>query len=162
MASAIEQEQRNKLNAMRNRQAVRAPRLEPQNTPQPEQEEQQQSMISKMRLALLKSRANQSVKQKLNQKGGAAAGAWAGGFIGSAIPFLGTTIGAFIGRFIGKKLGVIGIVIITLLSLTVLFIGTILLFMLIFKGYCDTWTGWAVDKVTLGMCQSVGSLQNVK
>jgi hypothetical protein len=100
--------------------------------------------------------------QSLNKKGGEIAGEWAGGAVGSFIPFAGTAIGAFLGRIIGKKLGVTGIAIISLLTTTTILIGIIIVFMLMFKTYCDTWTGWATDKVTLGVCQSLGSLQNIK
>lgn len=106
-----------------------------------------QESAHKNRLAMLKAGAI----KRANTQGGAALGASVGGTVGSVIPVVGTGIGIFLGRFVGKKAGITGIIIFAILFLLFLLV----IFIALLKGYCDTWTGWATDKVTLGICESL-------
>ena len=156
------------LNANRNR--IEAQIQKRSYTPQPantdideeDQDSTNREYAHKQNLSLLKSMASNRAVKIADKKAGQVAGEFAGGWIGSIIPFLGTAAGALLGRYIGGKKGISGIIIISLATILIGTILTAIVFFLLFKGYCDTWTGWTVDKATLGMCQSIGSLQNVK
>ncbi|HSX25149.1 MAG TPA: hypothetical protein VLG69_04255, partial [Candidatus Andersenbacteria bacterium] len=167
MAVIDEHARRAQLNADRNRMEARAARLSPrQNVIENTADEQavdeaQREYAHRSNLALLKASAQQGFK-KADEKAGAIAGASIGGWVGSIIPFIGTTIGAFVGRYFGKKIGATGIITFSLTAVFFIVLALIFLFIIFFKGYCETWTGWATDKITLGMCQSIGSLTNVK
>lgn len=111
----------------------------------------------KNRLNFLKASVNTGIKKQIDTKAGAIAGAWLGASVFG--------IGALWGAWLGKKLGVTGIVSIALIVALVSLIGSVLLFILLLKGYCDTLASYNVEfieKATVGMCQSIGSLQNVK
>lgn len=104
----------------------------------------------KQRLAILKAGAIKNANTEFGSK----AGATVGSAIGSIIPIFGTGIGFFLGRFIGRRLGITGIILISL----VLLVFCMTIFFIIFtgalKGYCDTYVGTAVDYVTIQICPS--------
>ncbi len=156
------------LNANRNRIEAqiqkRSSKPQPINTDIDEENEDSanREYAHKQNLSLLKSMASNRAVKMADKKAGQIAGEFAGGWVGSIIPFLGTAAGAFLGRYIGGKKGISGIIIFSLVSILLGTVFVTIVFFLLFRGYCDTWTGWTVDKVTLGMCQSIGSLQNVK
>lgn len=72
----------------------------------------QPESIHKSRLALLKAGAI----REANKQTGAYVGGVVGGAAGSVVPIIGTGVGAFLGRLVGKKLGIIGIVILALVT----------------------------------------------
>ncbi|OGY36739.1 MAG: hypothetical protein A3E36_04165 [Candidatus Andersenbacteria bacterium RIFCSPHIGHO2_12_FULL_45_11b] len=163
-----EHQRRAALNAKQNhldvvKQRRASPREQNSANYDPEYEDEaQREYAHKQNLALLKNTASAGVK-KLDQRAGAAAGGFVGGWVGSIIPFAGTAIGAFIGRYFGKKWGATKIIIMSIVA-TLCFIALlILLLIILFKGYCDSWTvtRW-LDWATIDTCKGLGSLQNTQ
>ena len=160
---ATEHERRAQLNANRNRIDARLQKRALQDVAQPENnseyDDATREYSHKRNLSLLKAGANAGVKQ-LDKQGGALAGEIAGGWLGSAIPFVGTAIGTFLGRFFGKKLGITGILLASFLVGLFILVILLIIFLIVFQGYCKNFPG--IDKLTLGVCQSLSSIQNAR
>lgn len=128
------------------------------------EDESQDENVHRRNLSLLKAAAGLD-SQELVRKGDKALGGLIGGFVGSEIPIIGSAIGAWIGR----KFGASKMLVASIITITLSFIMTILIivfmaviFISVLKYSCDTWTGWAADKMTYNFCQSLGLLTNTK
>ncbi len=124
--------------------------------------EESSEQVQKMRLALLKSSAQNTVKNTVDKQGGAVAGEVVGGWIGSIIPFGGTVIGAFLGRLLGKKLGITGIIVISIIILVLIILLMMFLIFIVIQAYCGNYLTVAFDKNTIGICKNISLLQNIK
>lgn len=131
--------------------------LEKANSNQDSEDESPNENVRRRDLSLLKAAASLS-SQQLARKGDKALGGFIGGILGSEVPIIGNALGAWIGR----RFGASKMLIASIITIATSFIMTILIiiflaviFISVFKYSCDTWTGWAADKMTYNLCQSL-------
>ena len=100
------------------------------------------------------------VLPQFSAEGNRAAGGWIAGIATAELPFL-TPFAVWLGR----RFGFSGIVIATFLSLLLSALALLiiaLIFIAALKYSCETWVGWATDKLTVGVCQNLNSLPSIK